>query len=33
VDGDTVIDFGTLGSVTLLGVEERDLSGRDFVLA
>jgi serralysin len=33
IDGDTVIDFGTLGSVTLLGVEERDLSSRDFVLA
>ena len=33
VDGDTVIDFGALGSVTLLGIEERDLSGRDFVLA
>jgi serralysin len=33
VDGDTVIDFGALGSVTLLGVEERDLSSGDFVLA
>jgi Ca2+-binding RTX toxin-like protein len=32
VDGDTVIDFGSLGSVTLLGVEERDMSSRDFVL-
>jgi Ca2+-binding RTX toxin-like protein len=32
-DGDTVIDFGKLGSVTLLGVEERDLSSGDFVLA
>ncbi|UEM24569.1 CAP domain-containing protein (plasmid) [Skermanella mucosa] len=32
VDGDTVFDFGALGSVTLLGVEERDLSSSDFVL-
>ena len=29
----TELDFGALGSVTLLGVEERDLSSGHFVLA
>lgn len=33
VNGNAVIDFGSVGSVTLLGVEEKELSGYDFILA